>query len=120
MTALQVMQKMDGRTTSLQLAFADDIDLLEGSEELQQLTERLQKTAAGYGMEISSDKSKIYRQQHPSKTIDQHMDEQKNAGRSGQAQIPGIHTNERQNFNKGSKCQTGASILSHDKASNTM
>ena len=40
--------------------FADDIDLLEGNEEeLQQLTERLDKTAACYGMEINSDKSKI-------------------------------------------------------------
>ena len=42
------------------MRFADDIDLLDGSEEeLQQLTERLGKTAAGYGMEICSDKSKI-------------------------------------------------------------
>ena len=40
--------------------FADDIDLLGGSEEeLQRLTERLEKTAAGYGMEISSDTSKF-------------------------------------------------------------
>ena len=38
------------------LQFADD---LGGSEELQQLTERQKKTAAGYGMEISFDKSKI-------------------------------------------------------------
>ena len=42
------------------LLFADDIDLLGGSEEeLQQLTERLDKTAAGYGVEISYDKSKF-------------------------------------------------------------
>ena len=40
--------------------FADDIDLLGGSEkELQQLAERLGKTAANYGMEISADKSNI-------------------------------------------------------------
>ena len=40
------------------LQFADDTDLLEGSEqELQQLTEGLEKTAAGYGMEISSEKN---------------------------------------------------------------
>ena len=39
--------------------FADDIDLLGGSEELQQLTGRREKTAIGYGLEISSDKSKI-------------------------------------------------------------
>ena len=40
------------------LRFADDINLLGGSEEeLQQLAERLEKTAAGYGMEISSVKS---------------------------------------------------------------
>ena len=42
------------------LQFADDFDMLGGSEEeLQQLAERLEKTVAGYGMEISSDKSKI-------------------------------------------------------------
>jgi len=42
------------------LRFADDIDLLGSSEEeLQRLTERLEKTAAAYGMEISSEKSKI-------------------------------------------------------------
>ena len=42
------------------MRFADDIDLLGGSEEeQQQLTERLEKTAAGYGMEICFDKSKI-------------------------------------------------------------
>ena len=42
------------------LRFADDIELQGGSEEgLQQLTERLDKAAAGYGMEISSGKSKI-------------------------------------------------------------
>ena len=43
------------------LWFADDIDLLGGSEvELQQLTERLKKTAADYSMEFSCDKSKIF------------------------------------------------------------
>ena len=43
------------------LRFADNIDLLGGrrEEELRQLTERLEKTAAGYSMEISSDKCKI-------------------------------------------------------------
>ena len=64
------------------LQFADDIDLLGGSEEeVQQLTERLKKTAAGW---------------------DPHK------------------PNQKQNINKGSKDQTGASKLSHDKASNTM
>ena len=39
------------------LRFADDIDLLGGSaEDLQQLYEILDKTAARYGTEISSDK----------------------------------------------------------------
>ena len=43
------------------LRFADDIDQLwSNEEELQQLTERLAKTAAGYAIEISSDKSKIF------------------------------------------------------------
>ena len=42
------------------LRLADDIDLLRSSEEeLQQLTQRLEETVAEYGMEISSDKSKI-------------------------------------------------------------
>ena len=36
--------------------FADDSDLLGGNEEeLQQLTERLEEPAAGYGMAIGSD-----------------------------------------------------------------
>ena len=42
-----------------------------------------------------------------------------NAGRSGPTEILMIHTNNRRNFNKGSKDQTGASILSHEKASDT-
>ena len=50
---------IDGRPLC-NLLFAYDIDPLGGSEEeLQQLTERLEKTAAVYGMEISFDKSKI-------------------------------------------------------------
>ena len=50
------------------LRFADDIDLGDSEEELQQ--ERLDKTAADYGMEISSEKSKIdSRQQHQAKAI---------------------------------------------------
>ena len=42
------------------MRFADDISLLVGSEDaLQQPIERLEKAAAGYGMEIRSDKSEI-------------------------------------------------------------
>ena len=41
------------------MRFADDIDLLGGSEELQQLAKRLEQPDAGYGTEISSDKSQI-------------------------------------------------------------
>ena len=42
------------------MRFAGDVDLLgDGEKELQQLSERLEKPAAGYGMEISSVKSKI-------------------------------------------------------------
>ena len=49
-----------GRRPLYNQRFADDIDLLESSEEeLQQSTKRLQETAAEYGMEISPDKSKI-------------------------------------------------------------
>ena len=51
------------------LLFPDDIDLLRDSlEELQRLIERLEKTVAGFGMEISSDgikfSSKASRQDH--------------------------------------------------------
>ena len=42
------------------MRFADDIDLLGGNEEeLEQFTERLEKSTAGYGMEINSDYSKM-------------------------------------------------------------
>ena len=42
--------------------FADDIDLLGSSEEeLQKPTERLDKTAAGYRIEIRSDKQNLRR-----------------------------------------------------------
>ena len=42
------------------LRFADDIDLLAGSnKELQELTDKLADRAKAYGMEISSEKSKI-------------------------------------------------------------
>ena len=42
------------------MRFTDDIVLLGSSEEkLQQLTQRLEGTTAEYGIEISSDKSKI-------------------------------------------------------------
>ena len=75
--------------------FANDIDLVTGSEELEQLTERLAKTAPGSGMEISSVISKNSRQQHQAKTICQHMDEWKNARRSGPVQILRLHTNQR-------------------------
>ena len=70
------------------MRFADDIDLLGGGkEELQQLTERLEKTAADYGMEISSDKSKILvNSVKPRSSITMWMGE-KNAGRSGPVQI---------------------------------
>ena len=71
-------------------------------------------------MEISSNKSKILVNSiKPRPSTDK--DEWKNAGRSGPAQIPCIHTNQRRNINKGSEDQTGATTLSHDKARmNTM
>jgi len=44
------------------LRFADDIDLLGGtSEELADLTERLDRTANAYGMSISKEKNKVLR-----------------------------------------------------------
>ena len=48
-----------GRTLS-NLRFADDIDLMGGSEsELQDLTSRLTQSSGAYGMEVSSEKSKV-------------------------------------------------------------
>ena len=71
-----------GRRPLCNLPFADDIDLLEGSEEeVQQLTEKLEETAAGYGVEISSGKILV-------SAISEHMWEWENAGRSGPIQIP--------------------------------
>ena len=47
------------------LRFADDIDLLGGSEtELQDLTTRLERAAGAHGMEISSEKSKVMVNSH--------------------------------------------------------
>ena len=48
------------------------------------------------------------------------MDERISARRSGPVNILRIHTNQRWNISKGSKDQIGASIFSHDKASNTV
>ena len=83
------------------------------------LTE-LRKTVANYGMEISSDKSKILVNSSKPRPSTNILDEWKNAGRTRSVQIPGIHTIQRRNINKGSKDQTGASTLSHDKAANTI
>ena len=48
-----------GRTIS-NLRFADDIDLMGGSNtELQELTNRLTSRAGAYGIEVSSEKSKV-------------------------------------------------------------
>ena len=42
------------------LRFADDIDLMGGSvQELQDLTDRLITSLGAYGMEVSSEKSKV-------------------------------------------------------------
>ena len=50
--------KIGGRPIS-NLRFADDIDLLAGSEaELQSITDSLEKAATSFGMEISHIKSK--------------------------------------------------------------
>ena len=60
------------------------------------------------------------RQQHQAKAIYQHMDEWKSAGRSGPVEMLGIHTYQGCYIIKGSKYQTGASILSRDKANYAM
>ena len=42
------------------LRFADDIDLMAGNnQELQELTTRLERASGAFGMEVSSEKSKV-------------------------------------------------------------
>ena len=49
-----------GGRTITNFCFADDIDGLAGEEEeLAKLVERLDKTITAYGMEISTEKSKL-------------------------------------------------------------
>ena len=48
-----------GGRTIANLRFADDIDGLEGEEELGKLVERLDKASTPYGMEISAEKTKL-------------------------------------------------------------
>ena len=44
----------------VELRFADDIDLMEGSEDgLQEVTRRVEDTSKRFGMEISAEKSKV-------------------------------------------------------------
>jgi len=51
--------RIGGRSIN-NLRFADDIDLIAGSmTELAELTEQLEKSASAFGMDISSEKSKI-------------------------------------------------------------
>ena len=42
------------------LRFADDIDLIAGDENLQDLSTRLENSASRFGIEISSEKSKNF------------------------------------------------------------
>ena len=103
------------------LRFADDIDLLLGSEDFQRLTARLEKTAAGYGMEISSHKSKILVNSIQPRPCTNIWVTGKTLEEVNQFQyLCRIHTNQRRNINKVSKGQTGTSTLSNRKASNTM
>ena len=55
----EVTVSIGGRTIT-NLRFADDIDGLVGEEEkLAKLVERLDKASTAYGMEISSEKTKL-------------------------------------------------------------
>jgi len=62
---LEAMENFEGTVSVAgqkvsNLRFADDIDLIAGnSEELSNITERLDSITRKYGMEISSEKSKI-------------------------------------------------------------
>ena len=93
------------------MRFADDINLLGGSEEELQLTETLEKkTAADYCMEISShpQQKQNSRQLHQAKIIYQYMDDGKTLEEVDQFRYLGSTQT------KGSKDQPLSSI---DKAS---
>ena len=47
-----------GRTITI-LRFADDIDGLAGEQELAKLVERLDKASTAYGVEVSTEKTKL-------------------------------------------------------------
>ena len=111
-TDIQLSSVSIGGQPLCNLRFADNIDMLGGSEEevQQQLTERLDKTAGGHGMEISLEKSKIlvHTIWMNGKTLEE-ADQFKYLG-----------STHRRNINKGSSDQTGTSTPSHDKVTNTM
>ena len=87
------------------LRFADDMDLLGGSDELQQLTERLEKTAGGYGMEISCDKSKSQDHRPTYEWMGKRLKKWTTQTKDGTS-ITEV------------KNQTGASTLNHDQGRN--
>ena len=60
---------INGRDTR-KIRFADDIDLIAGTEEkLQELTTTLERRARAYGMEISAEKSMVNSRMAPRSTI---------------------------------------------------
>ena len=76
--ATQYRQVSIGGRPLCNLRFTDDIDHLGGSEEeLQELTEIWEKTAAGYDLDIRSDKSKILVNSIKPKANYQYVDEWK-------------------------------------------
>ena len=71
------------------LRFADDINLLGGTEKQQQLTETTY--CCWFHRDNQLKQKQNSRQQHQVKTMYQYMDKRENAGRSGPVQIPRTH-----------------------------
>ena len=69
-----------GRTIN-NLCFADDIDLMGGSDnKLQDLTNRLTVRAGAYGMKVSTDKSKVIMNSNKNTTAQIYMNGQQLEG----------------------------------------
>ena len=97
------------------------VDLLGSSEkELQQRTQRLEKTAAEHGMGFSFDKSKILVNSIKAKPSANIKMNEQTLEEVDQLKYFRLHTNQRRKFSKKSEDQTGTSTLSHDMAGNSV
>ena len=82
-----------GGRTITNLRFADDIDGLEGKEEeLASLVDRMDKTSAAFGMEISAEKTKLVTNNANGISINIRINGEKSDPRSGLQAWSTAHT----------------------------